>query len=66
MTRHEIETSVFNYLDGQDVGNVEVDLEDFMMNVIEGADEGEWDLDEIADEAREILTEIKARQEAGR
>jgi tRNA(Ser,Leu) C12 N-acetylase TAN1 len=66
MTRHEIETSVFNYLDGQDVGNVELDLEDFMMNVIEGADEGEWDLDEIADEAREILTEIKARQEAGR
>jgi tRNA(Ser,Leu) C12 N-acetylase TAN1 len=64
MTRQEIETAVFNYLDGQDVGNVELDLEDFMMNVIEGADEGEWDLDEIADEAREILTEIKIRQEA--
>jgi tRNA(Ser,Leu) C12 N-acetylase TAN1 len=64
MTRQEIETAVFNYLDGQDVGNVETDLEDFMMNVIEGADEGEWDLDEIADEAREILTEIKIRQEA--
>jgi hypothetical protein len=66
MTRHEIETAVHNFLDGQDVGNLAADLEDFMMNVIEGADEGEWDLDEIADEAREILTEIKARQGAGR
>jgi hypothetical protein len=63
MTRHEIETAVFNYLDGQDVGDVEADLEDFMTNSVLPAAGDDEDLDEIADEAREILEWIKARQE---
>jgi hypothetical protein len=64
MTRYQIVTSIHNFLDGQDVGDVEADLEQFMDNVVlpeVGEDE---DLNEIADEAREILTEIKIRQEA--
>lgn len=63
MTEDKIRQSVVNYLDGQNVIDVDADLDDFMSNVIDAA--AFCDCDDGDDSDREWIEDI-ARDELER